>query len=79
MSLTEAEYKAFTQTTIEVAWIKSLLLELGLSFFTPPILWCDNQSVSSLAANLVYHACTEHIESFAYNVKEQVTNKPAVI
>ncbi|XP_031276879.1 secreted RxLR effector protein 161-like [Pistacia vera] len=42
LSSTEVEYRALVQTAIEVAWLQSMFTELGLSFHTVPVIWCDN-------------------------------------
>lgn len=41
---------------VEIAWLEFFLHELDVDIFYCPIIWCDNQSVSSLIANLIYHA-----------------------
>ena len=58
----EAEYRALTDTTSELLWLRWLLKDLGVStsFVTP--LYCDNQSVIHIAHNDVFHERTKHIE-----------------
>ncbi|WKA12274.1 hypothetical protein VitviT2T_029682 [Vitis vinifera] len=53
-SSAESEYRGLAVATFEIAWIQSLLTELCLSPTIPPILWCDNQSATHLAANPVF-------------------------
>lgn len=74
LSSIEVEYCAFTHTTIEVAWMKTLFTKLGLEILAPPIIWCDNQSVLALSSNLMFHARTRHIEIDVYYIKDQVAN-----
>ncbi|RVW82901.1 Retrovirus-related Pol polyprotein from transposon RE1 [Vitis vinifera] len=50
-SSTEAEYRALAHASTEVAWLRSLFSELGISLVNTPILWCDNQGAGALAAN----------------------------
>ncbi|KAL6344904.1 hypothetical protein AAG906_006662 [Vitis piasezkii] len=50
-SSTEAEYRALAHASTEVAWLRSLFSELGISLVNTPVIWCDNQGVGALAAN----------------------------
>jgi hypothetical protein len=52
-----------------------LFKELGLFLHAPPTLWCDNLGALALASNLVYHACTKHIEVDYHFIHEKVVNK----
>ncbi|KAL5546517.1 hypothetical protein UlMin_006204 [Ulmus minor] len=74
-SSTESEYRALAQVAAEIWWIHSLFSELGLSFASTPIVWCDNMSASALASNPVYHARTKHIEIDVHFVRDKVLNK----
>ena len=47
---------------VKLTWMHSLLRELGVELKLSLVIWCDNQGATSLAANLVYHARTKHIE-----------------
>lgn len=68
LSSTEIEYRVQTNTTTEIACLKSLFSELGLQF-TTLIMWCDNQNTSALAANPALHAKTKQIEIDAHYVR----------
>ncbi|GKA14265.1 cysteine-rich receptor-like protein kinase 8 [Tanacetum coccineum] len=61
-SSAEAEYKAMSLTCYEVTWLVSLLKDLGIKNLDPADLYCDNQAALYIAANLVFHARTKHIE-----------------
>jgi hypothetical protein len=41
-SSTEAEYKAIVNAAAEIAWVQSVLKELGVQEDGKPCLWCDN-------------------------------------
>ncbi|XP_031271785.1 secreted RxLR effector protein 161-like [Pistacia vera] len=79
LSSIKAEYRALVHTATEVAWLQSIFTELGLSFSSPPVIWCDNVSASALASNLVFHARTKHIEIDAHYIHDQVLAKKVVI
>nr|GEX62112.1 cysteine-rich RLK (receptor-like protein kinase) 8 [Tanacetum cinerariifolium] len=68
----EAEYRAMAVTCCEVTWLLSLLKDLGLKDLHPVTLHCDNQAAIHIAANLVSHARTKHIEVDCHYVKDQV-------
>ena len=55
-SSTEAEYRALSHASTEVAWLCSLFSELGISLVNTPVIWCDNQGAGALAANPVFHS-----------------------
>ncbi|KAJ9678334.1 hypothetical protein PVL29_020488 [Vitis rotundifolia] len=76
---TESEYRALASTTSEIIWIQSVLQELCLSSSSPPLLWCDNKSAAHLAANLVFHARTKHIEMDLHFIRDHVLRKQLII
>ncbi|KAL1133929.1 hypothetical protein V6Z11_A12G072400 [Gossypium hirsutum] len=53
-------------------WFHSLLNEIGLKPSVTPVIWCDNTSAVSLAANLVLHARVKHVELDIHFVHEKV-------
>ena len=67
-SSTEAEYHSLAQTSTELIWIRTLLTELHVSFNTP-VLYCDNQTVVSIAHNPVFHSRTKHMEIDVFPLK----------
>ena len=54
-SSTEAEYRALTDTTFELLWLRWILKDLGVSTSSTTPLYCDNQSVIHTAHNDVFH------------------------
>lgn len=51
----EAEYRAMTHTTCEIAWVCSFLEEMGFNVHLPRNLACDNQAPIHIAAHPVFH------------------------
>ncbi|XP_061968324.1 uncharacterized protein LOC133691737 [Populus nigra] len=58
----EAEYKALTDGTAKILWIRSLLSELQLQSSSITTLWCGNLGATFLSVNPVFHARTKHVE-----------------
>ena len=61
-SSSEAEYRSLVSTVAEVVWLISLFKELGLSIQLPVDISCDSKSAIQIAANLVFHEHTKHID-----------------
>ena len=70
-SSVEAEYRATTDATSEVAWLRNLLYFLGVSA-TIAIMHCDNHAALHIAANLVFHELTKHIEVDSHFIRERL-------
>lgn len=66
------EYRALATTTSDIAWIQSLLDELGVTLYTPPLLLCDNVSATQLSLNSVMHSRTKHIAFDFHFVRDYV-------
>ena len=60
-SSTEAEYRAFADTTSELLWLQWLLKDLGVFTSSTTPLYCDNQSAIHIAYNDVFHEQTKHM------------------
>ena len=57
-----------------MTWIHTLLTELQVSFVTP-VIFCDNQSVVSIAHNPVFHSRTKHMEIDVFFIREKILAK----
>ena len=62
LSSTEAEYRGATVAACEVAWLRTLLGDLGVQVDEQVVIHCNNLSSIQLARNPVFHAWTKHIE-----------------
>ncbi|GAV69780.1 hypothetical protein CFOL_v3_13281, partial [Cephalotus follicularis] len=71
-SSAEAEYRAMTNVSGELQWIRMLLAEIGLPMQRSSILHCDNQSAMHIASNPIFHERTKHIEVDCHFVSEKV-------
>jgi hypothetical protein len=78
-SSAEAEYRSLAIATIELYWLRMLFQDIQIPLPVSPIIWCDNVSALSLAANPVYHAKTKHIKVDYHYIKEKVLNKDITI
>lgn len=74
-SSTKSEYRALASTTVELCWIRQVLCDLGIYLVIPPKIWCYNVSALAIASNLVFHACTKHIEVDYHFFRERVLCK----
>ena len=75
----ESEYCALTSIASKIIWIQSILQEICLSSSSPPLLWCDNESATHLAANPMFHARTKHIELDFHFIQDRVLSKQLII
>lgn len=74
-SSTESEYRSLAATSTEITWLMSLLRDLKILNLKTPMIWCDNHSAASLAANPVHHRRTKHMEIDVHFVRNKVLNK----
>ncbi|CAL1383833.1 unnamed protein product [Linum trigynum] len=71
-SSADAEYRAMASTISEVIWLRWLPCDLVVQLSSPTPLYCDNQAALHIAANLVFHERTKHVEMDYYFVRERV-------
>ena len=73
-SSAELEYCGLANAATEICWLEALLTELHIPGATCPLILCDNISATYLAANLVMHARTKHIEIDYHFFRDHVVN-----
>ncbi|CAA7022560.1 unnamed protein product [Microthlaspi erraticum] len=71
-SSAEAEYRAMTEITSELRWLKALLLEFGIEHKEPMSLMCDSKPAIHLSANPVFHERTKHVEVDCHFVRDDI-------
>lgn len=59
-------------TLSEIVWLRSLVIELGVSQIRPLSLICDNQAALQISSNLVFHKRTKHIETDCHYIRETI-------
>ena len=59
-------------TTCELQWLKFLFADFGLNFSSLTLLYCDNKATLHIAANLVFHDRTKHIELDCHFIREKI-------
>lgn len=69
-----SEYQAMASTVSEVLWLRWLLFDLGVAHKEATPIMCDNEATRHIAANLVYHERTKHVEMDCYFVCKQVAS-----
>ena len=69
-SSTEADYRAIGYTVVETIKIHKLLFNLGVTFFTPVCLYCNNLSATYMSVNSVQHDHSKHTAMDCHFVRE---------
>ena len=70
LSSTEAEYVAMSEVSMEVIFIKYVLLFLGVNLEFPIVILCNNVGAIYLANNAKTSGCTKHIDTQYQYVRE---------
>lgn len=75
LSSTEAEYMSLSDAAKKAIFLSSLMKVLGFINLSYTMLYNDNQSAGKLAANLVFHARSKHIDIRVHFIREAIKNK----
>ena len=59
-------------STCELTWLLALLQDFYILHPTPSVLYCDNQAALHIAANLVFHKRTKHIEVDCHFLRDKI-------
>ncbi|RDY12344.1 Copia protein, partial [Mucuna pruriens] len=68
----EAEFQAMTYDICERLWMKIILDDLKVKYEEPMKLFCDNNSIISIAHNPVHHNRIKHIKIDKHFIKEKL-------
>ncbi|KAK5783319.1 hypothetical protein PVK06_037827 [Gossypium arboreum] len=71
-SSSETEYRSLANCVLELLWVKQLLGEVGMLVVQSLVVWCDNKSTVSMAANPTHHARVKHVKINHHFVREKV-------
>lgn len=66
----EAEYCSMANLTSELKWLRALLLDIGVPYYSPTRLHCDSQSALHVAQNPVFHVGTKYIEVDCHYIRD---------
>ena len=56
----------------QCVWLQGILGELGFSFDSPTVIWCDNQSAIKISTDLVQRQSTKHIDIHMHYIRSLV-------
>lgn len=70
----EVEYRSMAVTATEVVWLDGLLTEIGIRRKQSIKPFCDSKAALQIAANLIYHERTKHIEVDCHFIREIIQN-----
>jgi len=73
LSISEAEYRTLASATCELQWLYYLPDDLKINCTNLPVLYCDKKSALHIAANLVFHKRTKHLEINCHMVREKLS------
>ena len=68
----ELEFRAITQGSCELLWLKIILDDLRIKWDDPMKLYCDNKLAINIAHNPIQHDRTKHIEVDRHFMKEKL-------
>ncbi|KAL6346508.1 hypothetical protein AAG906_000126 [Vitis piasezkii] len=69
---TRRSISAMANVTCELIWLTTLLRDFGIQSKEPTTLFCDNEAVLHIAANLVFQEKTKHIEIDCHLIRENI-------
>ncbi|XP_035541476.1 uncharacterized mitochondrial protein AtMg00810-like [Juglans regia] len=77
-SSAELEYRVMASVFCELTWIRYFLADLKVLILNLATLYCDNLAAIHIAANLVFHKRTKHIELDCHLIRDKITEGQVV-
>lgn len=73
-SSTESKYRALTDATSKLLWLRWLLIDMGVTHSSATMLHCDNKSALQISHNNVFHKRTKHIKIDCHLIRHHVAH-----
>ncbi|GMI64073.1 cysteine-rich RLK (RECEPTOR-like protein kinase) 8 [Hibiscus trionum] len=78
-STSEVEHRSLANSVSELVWLEQMLQEIGVDLTGLPVVWCENTSTVSMAANPTHHKRIKHVEIELHFVRERVLASQLVV
>eukprot|EP00253_Pinus_taeda_P026559 PITA_26559 len=75
LSSAKAKYRGVVNITIQALWLQHFLTELGVQFYQPIVIWCDNQSTLKFCRDPVQRQRTKHIEIHMHYIRDLIHDR----
>ena len=69
LSSAEAKYRGAVNAATQCVWLQGILGELGFTFGSLTVIWCDNQSEINIYIDPVQRQRTKHIEIHMHYIR----------
>ncbi|XP_041017891.1 uncharacterized mitochondrial protein AtMg00810-like [Juglans microcarpa x Juglans regia] len=73
LSSAESKYRAMVAAVCELTWLRYFLNNLYITIDDQATLYCDKLAALHIAANLVFHERTKHIELYCHLVRDKIS------
>ena len=71
----EDEYREVVNTATQCVWLQGILRELGVTFDSPTVIWCDNKSEINISIYPVQRQSTKHIDIHMHYIQGLVHDR----